>query len=248
MIYDPMSGALYGNDGTFLKAVYCPMTIRLDELRQLAPDSADRKCLSCGDTVHSLDNLSEAEVKQLIETKPDACVFATRAAKNVVILHRGPLKPPAPEGHVRIKTARNLETMSDAQKRGFTLVFKDTGVKNEFGEFKFMLWQNVATGELEWTGDFRGGPIHGSGEWKVVRKFTNVRSDRPFPLAAYLIPKDLPIGARVFIEDLIQDVPVVFWNQGDANRKISSAGFWNGEDIVLDQLPDEEDDPFMMVG
>ncbi len=247
MIYDPMSGALYGDDGAFLKTVYCPMTIRLEDLRQLVPDSPDRKCLSCGDTVHSLDNMSEGKVKQLIQDKPDVCVFATSAAKNVVFLHRGPLNPSAPEGQVRIKTARNLEAMSDAQKRGFTLVFKDTGVKNEFGEFKFMLWQHVVTGELEWSGDFRRG-LDKRDDWKVIRKFTNVRSDRPFPLAAYLIPKDLPIGVRVFIDDLIQDVPVVFWNQGDANRMVSSAGFWNGEDIVLDQLPDEEDDPFMMVG
>ncbi|MFN4360918.1 MAG: hypothetical protein ACK4F4_09380 [Hylemonella sp.] len=239
MIYDLMSGALYGDDGSFLKTVYCPMTIRLEDLRQLAPDSPDRKCLSCGDTVHSLDNLLEAEVKQLIEDKPDACVFATRAAKNVVFLHRGPLNPAAPEGQVRIKTARNLEAMSDAQKRGFTLVFKDTGVTNEFGEFKFMLWQNVATGELEWTGDFRGGPIRGSGEWKVIRKFTNVRTDRPFPLAAYLIPEGLPAGSRVFIEDLIQDVPVEFWNQGDANRLLSSSGTWNGEDIEIDEPPED---------
>lgn len=239
MIYDPMSGALYGDDGAFLKAVYCPMTIRLDELRELAPDSADRKCLSCGDTVYSLDNLSEADAKQLIKAKPDACVFATKAAKNVVVLHRSPLNPPVPDGHVRIKTARNLETMSDAQRRGFTLVFKDTGVKNEFGEVKFMLWQNVATGQLEWSGDFRGGPAGDRGEWKVIRKFTNVRTDRPFPLAAYLIPPGLPAGARVFIEDLIQDIPVEFWNQGNASRLMSSEGTWNGEDVVIDEPPED---------
>jgi hypothetical protein len=247
MIYDPMSGALYGGDGVFLKTVHCPISIRLDELQQLEPDSMDRICSSCGDTVHSLDNLSESDAKNLIEKNPDACVFATNAAKSVVFLHRTPSNPVTPAGCVRIKTARNLETMRDAQRRGFRLVFKDTGVENEFGEDKFMLCQNTVTGEIEWSGDFRSLPGKGR-EWKVVRKFTNVRSDRPFPLAAYLVPADLPIGARVFVEDVIEDVPVVFWNQGNASRLNSSPGFWSGEEIVLDRLHDEEDDPLMMLG
>lgn len=239
MIYDPISSALYGDDGKFLKSLYCPMTIRLEDLRHLSPDSQDRKCHSCGEIVHSLDALSEEQLKQLLNDKPDACVFATSKAKNVIFLHHGLSNPEVPEGHVRIKTARNLESMKDAQIRGFKLVFRDVGLKNEFGQSKFMLWQHVDTGELEWSGDFRGGPYGTRGEWKVIRKFTNVRTDRPFPLAAYLIPKDLPAGSRVFLEDLIEDVPIEFWNQGDASRLQSSSGTWTGDDVQLDEPPED---------
>lgn len=245
MIYDPMSGALYSADGTFLKTVYCPMTIRLDELKQLSSDSSDRKCHSCGDTVHSLDDMSDVEAKQLIESNPSACVFATGEAKNVVFLKSIGKTTLAPDDYVRIKTARNLETMEDAQKRGYKLIFKDTGVVNEFGSFKFQLMQHTKTDELRWSGDYRTMSA-ASSTWKLVRNFTDVRPDRPFPLAAYLIPGELPVGTRVCIEDLIQDVKVVSWNQGNASRLTSLTGTWTGQDIELDAPVD--DDMLMLMG
>lgn len=244
MIYDSQSGALYAADGTFLKTVYCPMAIRLSELKPLSNESPDRTCHACGDTVHSLDDLTDEQATQLLKSKPDACVFATQAATHIVFLK--PIGQPtsAPYGCVHVKTARNLETMDDAQKRGYTLVFKNTGVLNEFGGFKFQLMQHVKTGELQWTGDYRD-MSSGSPEWRLIRSFTNVRPDRPFPLAAYLIPKGLPAGTRVYIEDLIQDVTVVTWNQGNAIRMTSATGTWNGEDIDIDE-PEEDYSPMLL--
>lgn len=234
MIYDPNSGALYRADGKFLKTVYCPMTIRLNEMERVAHDSPDRRCHACGETVKSIDNLSEDEVAKLIKVNPDICVFATAQAKNVIFLK--------PIGHVDtnydnylvIKTARNLQTMNDAQKRGFQLVIKDTGISNEFGKFKFQLLQNTETGELLWTGDYRSMSAGGD-DWEIKRSFTYVRPDRPFPIAAYLIPPDLSVGTNVFVEDLIQDVKMVIWNQGDASRVVSTTGIWNGSDITFDE-------------
>lgn len=234
MIYDPNSGALYKSDGKFLKTVYCPMTIRLEEMKRVTPDSPDRRCHACGETVKSIDNLSDDEVGKLVNANPDICVFATAQAKNVVFLK--------PIGHVDrnynddlvIKTARNLQTMNDAQKRGYQLVIQDTGISNEFGTFKFQLLQNTATGELSWSGDYRGQSFHEDG-WEVKRSFTFVRPDRPFPIAAYLIPPDLPVGTSVFVEDLIQDIKMAIWNQGDAERVVSTTGIWNGVDITFNE-------------
>ena len=38
------------------------------------------------------------------------------------------------------------------------------------------------------------------------------------PFAAYLIPRDLKAGERVFVEDLIEDFVGGEWNQGDVLR------------------------------
>lgn len=234
MIYDPNSGALYRADGEFLKTVYCPMTIRLNEMERVAPDSPDRRCNACGENVKSIDNLSEEEVAKLVNVNPDICVFATAQAKNVIFLKPIGRVVTNYGNYLVIKTARNLETMNDAQKRGFHLVIKDTGVSNAFGDFKFQLLQNTKTGELLWTGDYRDEDSHRDG-WEIKRSFTFVRPDRPFPLAAYLIPPDLPVGTNVFVEDIIQDIKMVLWNQGEAARVVSTTGIWNGVDIEIDE-------------
>lgn len=38
------------------------------------------------------------------------------------------------------------------------------------------------------------------------------------PVAAYLIPRDLPDGSSLLIEDPIEDVVGITWNQGDTYR------------------------------
>jgi len=56
-------------------------------------------------------------------------------------------------------------------------------------------------------------------------------------LAAYLIPKDIQIGERVFIEDLIEDYVGASWNQGDTFRLESCDAIWNGKDLEIQYNP-----------
>jgi len=239
LIYDPMTGALYGDDGVFIKTVYCPMTIRLDELQQMASDSPDRWCGTCGETVYSIDDLSDAKVRQLSTNKADACLFATQEAKNVVFLRQASISQSVSFGLVRIRTARNIETMIDAQKRGYILNFKEVGNEIEVGDIKFLLLQNRATGELQVTQNMRvlGGDDFA---WEIVKKFRNVRFDKPFPLAAYLIPKDLAVDSEVYVEDVIEDIQVPYWDKGHVSRVVSSTGWWTGKDIEFLTPPAEE--------
>ncbi len=53
------------------------------------------------------------------------------------------------------------------------------------------------------------------------------------PIAAYLIPKDLPDGANLLIEDPIEDVVGATWNQGDAYRSSAIPGRLDGRRVVL---------------
>jgi hypothetical protein len=75
-------------------------------------------------------------------------------------------------------------------------------------------------------------------DWALIRDWFFARPDRPFPLAAYAVPKNLYIGTRVFLEDLIEDSFQAIWNQGNAQRRIKSPARWNGKDLIID--PPEE--------
>ena len=247
MIYDPNSGALYRADGKFLKTVYCPMTIRLNEMEKVAPDSPDRRCHACGETVNSIDNLSEDEVAKLVNANPDICVFATAQARNVIFLKKT-ARFCIYTANRAIMEDKNRSEMYQALYKALgegvaktagligagEQVIKDTGISNEFGKFKFQLLQNTKTGELLWTGDYRSVSAGGD-DWEIKKSFTCVRPDRPFPLAAYLIPPDLPVDTNVFVEDLIQDIKMVIWNQGDASRVVATSGIWNGADITFNE-------------
>ena len=53
------------------------------------------------------------------------------------------------------------------------------------------------------------------------------------PYAAYLIPKNLKVGEKVYIEDLIEDYAGISWNQGDVLRLEGCEAIWNGEDFDI---------------
>jgi len=57
------------------------------------------------------------------------------------------------------------------------------------------------------------------------------------PFAAYLIPKDLAPGTRVWVEDLIENLVGECWNQGDVYRLEKAEAVWTGKDLVIDHDP-----------
>lgn len=140
-----------------------------------------------------------------------------------------------------IKTARSLEAMDDAQMRGYTLLFRNTGVENVFGTTKAILYQNDATGKLWWSGDYRCARPDSNKEgdgWTLVKDFFFIRPDRPLPIAAYLIPPNVKEGTKIYIEDVIEDRTVVLWNQGNAQRRVHETAIWDGTDFVFTEDSD----------
>jgi hypothetical protein len=235
VIFDPKIGALYADDGTFIKTVYCPMALRVSDLATLPDESPDRHCHSCHKTIRCLDDMDDIGVRKAVEEDSSVCVFATAAAKNIVFLQ--PIGQHAwdVDGLLVIKTARSLPAMVDAQARGYRLVIRRTEQSGRVGS-KYIVFQHNVTGELWWSGDFRSrSPDRGSeGEWRLVADWFYHRPDMPFPLAAYLVPQGLKAGQRVLLEDLIEDVGSEYWNQGDSRRLLSSAAVWRGDDFELD--------------
>ena len=64
----------------------------------------------------------------------------------------------------------------------------------------------------------------------------------PSPFAAYLIPRDIKIGEKVFLEDLIEDYIGASWNQGDTYRLESCEAVWNGKDFDIQYDPSQRAD------
>ena len=138
-----------------------------------------------------------------------------------------------------IKTARDKNSINRAAKNGLKPLIKRVEPSDKIRS-KYSVVQNKKTGEIEIVGDYRGG-IHSdnNGEFITVIDWTFYYPHSfKSPFAAYLIPKDIVIGERVFIEDLIEDYIGARWNQGDTYRLESCEAIWNGTDLEI-----QYDDP-----
>ena len=129
-----------------------------------------------------------------------------------------------------IRTARTEQDINQAARDGYRplirLVAPDPAIHS-----KFCVYQHRTTGEIFVSGDFRSGPP--SRDYDEVIEWSHYYPySFPAPFAAYLIPADIEVGERVFIEDLIEDLIGEKWNQGDVYRLHSTEAVWNGSDLI----------------
>ena len=134
--------------------------------------------------------------------------------------------------HLRvIKTARSERAINKAARGGFRPLVKKVTASPEIRS-KFAIWQNKETGEIEVVGDFRSS--FNSEDWDPVIDWTSYYPNHfENPFAAYLLPVDLEVGERVILEDLIEDLVGMVWNQGNVYRLESAEAIWNGFDFEI---------------
>jgi hypothetical protein len=137
-----------------------------------------------------------------------------------------------------IKTARDKDSINLAARNGLYPIIKKVEPSCKIRS-KYSVIQNKKTGEIQIIGDYRNGLFsEDSEEFETVINWTfyyphNFKA----PFAAYLIPHDVEIGERVFIEDLIEDYIGASWNQGDTYRLESCEAIWNGTDLEVQYDP-----------
>ena len=135
-----------------------------------------------------------------------------------------------------IKTARTKEAINNAVNNGFKALMKAVKPSSEIHS-KFSVIQNKATGEIMVLGDYRMGKKFGS-KWEQVIGWTEFYPNKfPNPYAAYLIPKDIKIGERVIVTDLIEDYVGMTWSQGDNFRLTSCEAVWDGTNLIIQYDP-----------
>ena len=137
-----------------------------------------------------------------------------------------------------IKTARDKDSINTAAKSGLKPLIKKVEPSEKIHS-KFSVVQNKKTREIEIVGDYRGdfySEDNNDFETVIGWTFFYPHSFKS-PFAAYLIPKDIKIDERVFIEDLIEDYIDASWNQGDTYRLESCQAIWNGTDLEIQYDP-----------
>jgi hypothetical protein len=137
-----------------------------------------------------------------------------------------------------VKTARDKKSINEAASKGLQPLLKKVVPSSEIRS-KYAVIQNKMTGEITVTNDYR--IFHNLKENPDLETVIDWTEYYPHnfasPFAAYLIPKNIQIGERVFIEDLIEDYVGVTWNQGDTFRLESCDAIWNGKDLEIQYNP-----------
>jgi hypothetical protein len=150
-----------------------------------------------------------------------------------------------------IKTARDKDSINRAAESGYRPLLKKVEPSDKIRS-KYAVVQNTETGDIEIIGDYRSKLYERNDlPTRLSRIFPDIKNDFEIvidwtfyyphnfksPFAAYLIPKDIQIGERVLIEDLIEDYIGAQWNQGDTYRLQSCEAIWNGKDLKIQYDP-----------
>tara|TARA_R110000850_G_scaffold135382_3_gene256580 strand:- start:779 stop:1249 length:471 start_codon:yes stop_codon:yes gene_type:complete len=136
-----------------------------------------------------------------------------------------------------VKTARTVESINQAAKEGFRPLIKPVEPSDQI-HYMVGVFQHQETGEIVLSGDCRGGPEPGFEVALPHRDYYPYFFKEPF--AAYLVPPDLGEGARVWIEDVIEDIVAVWGNQGYQPRLSWCEATWAEGDFTLNFDPNED--------
>lgn len=258
-IYDEKSSKLYAPDGRFLKQVFCPKALHWNQL--IAADGEDRwrGCHQCNERVINLDVANVDEViNDTQELWTQVCIHVSADSENIIFLHDAdaPPKPSktvltAPGAVVVIKTARAIEDINRAVGLGYWADVRLIEYNGAELQSKLSVGQHRLTGRIATSGDFRApfpiAPEHdpayaprsddGEEPWHEVIPFQFFYPYfQKVPVAAYLIPRDLPDGTKVVVEDPIEDIVRSRWNQGDTVRAENVSGHINMRRVVIDKV------------
>lgn len=149
----------------------------------------------------------------------------------------------SPNGLHVIKTARDLDSINKAVKDGFKPLLKKIEPSDKIRS-KYCIVQDKQTGEISIYGDYRSHFPEEKFEVLIDWSYYYPHSFKS-PFAAYLIPQDISVGERVYVEDLIEDYVGTRWNQGDTYRLKSCEAVWNGSELEIQYDPRESSPEFI---
>ncbi len=144
-----------------------------------------------------------------------------------------------------IKTARTEKEINDAVKEGYFPLLKKVERDKKIYT-RLSVYQNRNTGEVVTFSDLRF--LYWNKE--ILKDCNEVFTlhyypyNFPNPYAAYLIPKDIVEGEKVYLDDIIEDfIGSTHWG---AYRLDKHEAVWNGKDIVVSF--NEETDTLHFIG
>lgn len=256
------------DDGELIKEFNCPLEKRWDDLLPWANHWRDnelndrkRQCGACQKAVVNLQHYREIQIIALVEVNPEVCGYL-RADHPDLTEIVGDLQDDlatqwvnnassscirtrtTKSGERVVKTARSLLALQEAVDQDYRPYFVPNIESGRIGQ-KLSIAYDGKTRQLCISGDFRTPlPFDQRNMDEQFGKGAGLALhgdfDRPSsPLAAYLLPQDIRMGERVFLEDLIEDRVGSSWNQGDTYREQSGFAIWRGDHLELEQGEDE---------
>lgn len=259
-IYDVKSSSLFDIGGHLIKRVFCPKAKHWNQL--IADDPLDRT-RGCPDCEERVVNLDKDRIGIITEADGPPCIYISAESTSVIFLEDKNELPEVGnvnadrQGVVVIKTARTIEDINRAANMGYwpdvrIVQYKDREVatnpalnvdqkaKSATIPFavkpirsKFSIDQNMQTGQIQLTVDFRNAERDERFERLIPFTFYYPHY-QPIPVAAYLIPPGLQEGTEVVVEDPIEDLVLRLWNQGDIMRANNVRGCVRAKKVELD--------------
>jgi hypothetical protein len=246
MKFNPSTGELTTDSGFPIKKLHCPLEKRWNEMEPIA----DRKrlCSGCRKHVHDINGLDDDQVWQFVRRNEEACLSLRLDSPNLTIegttLLRGlatldescPLR--------RIRTARGAREINELASPALRPLIVEA---RQSAGTQFIIWQHEATGRIAISGHERFPPEEVEQEnrrnwkdapWLIVGQQLQEEPRRcgedGLPIAAYMIPQDLRLGERVWIEDIIESVVRAY---GGKRPRIQEAGvaIWEGDSFRFNE-------------
>ena len=252
-IYDEKTSSLYAPDGKFLKVLSCPKAKHWNQLIVEKGEDRWRKCEDCNEDVIDLDVLEVNQAIKLVNSRwSSTCVHATENSEHVIFLRDTNAIPSLDskdgiqedsEKRVVIRTVRTIEDINRAAGMGYVVDIRQIKYETKKLRWKMTIGQDPQTGRILTSGDYRNAFRDSTIGFKTNIKYREIAPFfhfypyfQPIPIAAYLIPKGLPEGTEVLVEDPIEDFVGSSWNQGDISRAEDVLGHIENMKVVIDDL------------
>ena len=84
MQIDPKTGALFTDDGKFLKTLSCPENKRWDELKPASDGT--RACDTCSRKVHDTSLMTDSQLVSLVAQDPETCLSVSSSQANCTVI------------------------------------------------------------------------------------------------------------------------------------------------------------------
>jgi hypothetical protein len=235
MKYVASEKILYTTDDRPMKTLHCPLNKQWNKLSTTSSGRV-RYCSSCEKNVTDITNFNEEQVTVIFEVNPDHCVYLDLRGGQTEVEAIGDLRDDWEEWEEcttkqsmlpTINTARDLVAMNRAVKEGYHLIIRST--RPETAPKSTVMIHTLDENELSISGyDFCSNK---SLEANIGQKSYGINKS---PFAAYLIPKDLEKGTKVFIPDLIEHIEIRhFVLQEYDCRRNSGEAIWDGDNLNI---------------
>jgi hypothetical protein len=269
-VYDEKTSRLYAPDGKHLKKVLCPKAMHWNQLLLEDGQDRWRGCTHCQQRVVNLDVMDVGDAVKLLARqgrRGEVCVQGSEASGRVIFLKDDDALCAADDasiderGRVVIQTARSIFDINRAASLGYWPDVRLVQYDVKSLHSKVSVGQHAETGRVDIFGDYRFGPgdelfdieadldLDDEGEvraakkspWVAVIPFTSYYPYyQGLPIAAYLIPRGLPDGTFLLVNDPIEDLVGAVWNQGDSYRAAKMNATLSDGKVVLGSVEKSE--------